>query len=80
MNELLMTLIKGEQVTEGMIAGELYEVCCRVHAGCTSECPVYQVNGGIPWGGGKKGGNCAYFKNGNAMLSFLRKAHGEGRL
>ena len=48
----------------------LYEICSAVHAGCNSDCPVFEKNHEIPWN--EDLSNCLYFKDGGAMLRFLR--------
>ena len=74
MNELLRKAIAGEAITDEDVAVELYEVCDRVHASCDDDCPVYARNGG-PLGADKGyevNQGCDCFKNGKAMLAFLR--------
>ncbi len=75
MNELLMKLVNGQKVTDEDLVNELWEVCDTVHASCNSECPVYEKNGGAV-GADKpfdENRGCDCFKNGKAMLAFLRK-------
>jgi hypothetical protein len=75
MADILMKLVKFEEVTDEDIADELYEVCDRVHSSCDSECPVFEKNGGAV-GANKpfeENRGCDCFKNGKAMLRFLRK-------
>lgn len=74
MNELLMKLVNGKQVTDKDIADELHDVCERVHSGCTSECPVFEKNHGIPWN--EDSTNCMVFKDGYGMLEFMRYKDG----
>ncbi len=71
MNEILMKLIQGQNVTDQEIQTELLEICERVHSSCDSECPVYAVNGSkIPWD--KNLQNCICFKDGKAMYDFIK--------
>ena len=73
--ELLMKLVNGEKVPERDIENALYEVCCDVHSSCSDECPVHKKNGS-PLGCEKdwqSNRGCDCFKNGKAMLAFLRK-------
>jgi hypothetical protein len=65
MSELIMKLIKGQEVTEKDIIYELYEICERVHSSCNPECPVYEVGGGIPYA--EDSTNCRCFKDGEKM-------------
>lgn len=56
------------------LAGELTEICERVHASCDSGCPVWVANGGrIPFRGTGRNRECMCFKGGTEMLKFLRK-------
>lgn len=75
MTELLEKLIANQPVTDADIASELYDICDRVHASCDSECPVFAKNGGAV-GANKPfriNRGCDCFKDGKAMLEFLRK-------
>lgn len=84
MNDVVMKLIKGQEVTDEDLASELYEICSTVHGSCTDQCPVFKYNSGgcIPYEhkkitkGKKKGqwdlGACSCFKSGKKMLAFIR--------
>lgn len=77
MNRILMALIRVGNVPDEDIADELYEICDSVHASCDNSCPVYEKNGGAvgadkPF---KENRGCDCFKNGMAMLAFLRDVH-----
>ena len=61
-----------KKVPDEDIEYELYEVCDRTHASCDEDCPVYEKNGSqVPWNADLS--NCRCFKDGKAMLAFLRK-------
>lgn len=73
---LLLKLIRQEQVTDQDIADELYEICDRVHSSCDSDCPVYSINGNrVPDTANdfKVNRGCDTFKDGEAMLRFIRE-------
>jgi len=77
MEDLIVLLAKGKQVTDEHIKGVLYEICDRVHSGCDSECPVYRLNGNkVPDTANDFEVNrgCDCFKNGAKMLEFIRNA------
>jgi hypothetical protein len=77
MNELLKKLAKGGQITDKDLADALHDVCDNVHASCGDECPVYEANGGeAPMNNRhqKAFRGCDCFKDGKAMLAFLRRA------
>ena len=74
--DLLIKLIRGETITETDITSELYEMCDRVHASCDSECLVYYLNGNeVPDTAKdfKVNRGCDCFKDGKAMLNFIKK-------
>jgi len=76
MGKLLDSAVNGWKITDEDIADDLYEICVRVHASCGSECPVYKKNKGAV-GADKpfdENRGCDCFKNGKAMLEFLRKS------
>jgi len=77
--ELLMTLCLGKTPTQEQIEDALYDMCDREHSSCNSCCYVYALNGGKPPGNDKpfkilRGCDC--FKNGKAMLEFIRMKKG----
>lgn len=77
MEDLIVTLAKGKQVTEEQIKDELYEICDRVHSSCDSECPVYRLNNyEVPDTAKDFNVNrgCDCFKSGGNMLDFIRNA------
>ena len=69
MNKILEKFLNRLLIDEHNIEKYLYDICENVHASCNGSCPVFEKNGEIPW----KGDNCQCFKNGRAMLAFLRK-------
>ena len=75
MNDLIKKLAKGKPVSDRDIADELFEICDKEHASCNSQCPVYELNGGKAVNGHKpfeQNRGCDCFKNGMAMLDFIR--------
>jgi len=75
-SDLLLKLARGQKITDADIATELYEVCYSVHASCDNSCPVYSLNGGVQPGCEKPfkaNRGCDCFKNGTAMMNFIRK-------
>lgn len=77
MEDLIVTIAKGKQVTDDQIKDELYEICDSVHSSCDSGCPVYRLNGNaVPDTANDFNVNrgCDCFKNGTSMLEFIRNA------
>lgn len=77
MEDLIVLLAKGKQITDEHIKAELYEICDRVHSSCNSECPVYRLNGNkVPDTANDFEVNrgCDCFKSGTDMLEFIRNA------
>lgn len=77
MNQVLLKkLIKGETVTEDDIANELYDICDHIHSSCNAECPVFRLNGNkvlnIHNFNFEVNRGCDTFKNGHAMLNFIK--------
>ena len=76
MNTILWKVIKGEKpINDDDLAEALYEVCDAEHSGCNDECPVFEKNGHKAVGADKpftENRGCDCFKNGKAMLAFLR--------
>jgi hypothetical protein len=75
-NDLVLTLARKETPTDAQLAAELYEICDSVHSSCDSSCPVYRLNGNqVPDTANdfKVNRGCDCFKNGTAMLKFIRK-------
>lgn len=75
MNELLAKAIAKEEIKDGDIEYALFEICEREHSSCNDECPVYEKNRGCFLASGrpfKENRGCDCFKNGPAMLKFLR--------
>lgn len=73
--ELLEYLIKGELPPQKAIEAELYEICDREHSSCSTECPVYRLNGNFPVGHEKPfdtNGGCDCFKDGHEMFIFIK--------
>jgi hypothetical protein len=71
-NELLLKLIKKEEITEEEIANECYEMCDYIHASCDDSCLIYEKFCGIPREDDENGG-CEFFKNGTKIMKELRK-------
>lgn len=75
MNSLLSKAIAGLPVNDQDIAEALHDICDREHSSCSSECPVFAVFNEVPRQSIKpydRRGECMCFKNGIAMLNFLR--------
>lgn len=71
--DLKLKVARGQKITDKDLVNELYEVCDMTHASCDSGCPVYRLNGNeAPHTEGEEYG-CDCFKNGTAMLEFIRK-------
>ena len=73
-NTIVLKLVMKHEITDSDINDALYEICDSVHAGCDYNCPVYELNGGLPPKEseyGKKYG-CDCFKSGSAMRAFIR--------
>ena len=64
MNDILMKLINGKNITDDDIANELYEICDRIHSTCSDECPIYKY--------AYNQSGCSCHKNGHKMLRILR--------
>ena len=73
--DLIEKVAKGEVVTDEEIAEGLYEICDREHSSCNDDCPVYKINGGPvnPDKPFEENRGCDCFKNGHAMLRFIRE-------
>ena len=63
-----MKVIEGKTITDADLMDELNDVCEREHYSCNSECPVYMFR--VCSMGNDF--NCECFKNGRAMLDFIR--------
>lgn len=75
--DLIEKICKGIMVTEKDVVDELYEICDNVHSTCDDRCPVYRLNGHSAVGTHKpfeENRGCDCFKNGKAMLEFIRNA------
>lgn len=75
MTTLLNKLIAGATVTDRDLADALYEICDNTHASCDNNCPVFEANGNkVPDTANDFNKNCGCdtFKNGMAMLTFIR--------
>ena len=83
--DLIAKLATGEVPTDEDIANMLSEICENEHANCSSsDCPILKLNGGEAPGSDKpfrENRGCDCFKNGTAMLEFIRENSGsvEGR-
>ncbi len=70
MNNLIDYCIRNiNKVPRKHVEPVLVQICEREHSQCNLECPVFEINGGIPWDADKK--NCVCFKNGFAMYEFI---------
>jgi len=68
---LIIKLALGKPIVPEDLVDNLYEICDREHSSCNVECPVFFLNGNkIPEF--IKAGSCDTFKNGTAMLDFIR--------
>jgi hypothetical protein len=75
MNALLKHAIAGTCPQEFVIREALQEICEDHHATCNIACPIYEKNGNHPLGYEKpwlSNRGCDCFKNGKAMLAYLR--------
>lgn len=72
MENLILKLIKGEEISELDLEDMLYEMCDREHASCNSDCLVYKLNGYEIPNLLKSNCGCDCFKNGCAMLNFIK--------
>lgn len=76
MGELIEKLALGEKITDKEIADGLYDICDSVHSRCSNDCPVYRLNGGSAPDTAndfKVNRGCDCFKDGTAMLKFIRE-------
>ena len=64
-------------IGEQEVIDSLYDICDANHAGCNIECPVWAANGGAAPVDKAWQNECSCFKNGRAMLNFLRKMRDE---
>jgi hypothetical protein len=74
--DLIVALATGKKITDVEIASELFEICDRTHSCCDDGCPVYRLNGSqVPDTAKdfKVNRGCDTFKNGTAMLEFIRE-------
>lgn len=71
MSALLDAALDNKPITEEVIVEELNETCESVHGSCDDSCPVYYYNNGAVPRIDKNHG-CSFFKNGDAMLKFIR--------
>jgi hypothetical protein len=68
------------RTSDMLLAGDLTEICERVHASCDKGCPVWVANGGkAPMRGTGVNHECVCFKDGTAMLKFLAKVEARNR-
>jgi len=75
MEDLIILLAKGKEITDNDIANELYEICDRVHSSCGPDCPVFMLNDySVPDTVHDFNVNrgCDCFKDGKKMLEFIR--------
>jgi len=76
MSDLLIAIATGKKINDADIANALYEVCDNTHSSCDDNCPVYRLNGSkTPDTANdfRKNRGCDTFKNGTAMLAFIRE-------
>lgn len=67
MKTIISKLIKKEEISDEDIVKALHDICDREHASCNDDCPVYEKLQDYRL--------CDCFKDGKAMLKFLRKAN-----
>ena len=75
MSDFIINIARGGKLTDADIAHELHEICDREHSSCNYDCPVWRLNGGRAPGSNKpfvQNRGCDTFKNGKAMLAFIR--------
>lgn len=75
MNDIIIKLIKKEKILYKDITDALYEICDNTHSNCMGSCPVFDLNGGYPVNpdkGFKINRGCDCFKDGKAMLEFIK--------
>lgn len=75
MEDLIIKLAFGKEITDKDIEDGLYEICENTHSGCDGGCPVfalnnYEVPNTQPF---EVNRGCDCFKDGKAMLEFIRK-------
>lgn len=78
MNNLIQKMALGKVLDDQDLAQVLYDICDDEHASCNDDCPVYELNGHSPVGAHKpfhENRGCDCFKNGHAMLQFVRNAY-----
>jgi len=76
MDDIIIILAEGKTPSDTQIGNGLYEICDNVHSQCNDECPVYRLNGHEVPDTAKDyivNYGCDCFKNGTAMLEFIRK-------
>lgn len=75
MNKLLRKIINKKPFDDRDIADALYQICEDIHSSCDDNCPVYELNHGCVGEDKPRSENsgCDCFKNGKAMLKFLRE-------
>ena len=76
MDEIITLLAEGKMPSDTLIENGLYEICDDTHSSCDDGCPVYRLNGHeVPDTAKdfKVNRGCDCFKNGTAMLAFIRK-------
>jgi hypothetical protein len=75
MEDLLVKLALGQKITDEDLENALYEVCDDVHSSCNSSCPINRLNGGEVPNTLPNNRGCDCFKNGKAMLKFIREIY-----
>jgi len=75
MEDLIVKLAMGQKISDDDIASGLYDICDNTHSSCDGGCPVYRLNGyAVPDTANDFNVNrgCDCFKDGQAMLEFIR--------
>lgn len=68
--DLIIMLAKGEIPSDIALEGALHDICDNVHSDCDEDCPIYELTDGeLP---DAEGRGCDCFKDGKAMLKFIR--------
>jgi hypothetical protein len=71
---LITALVVGKPVDVEDIYVVLYEICDDEHDVCSSYCPVFKVNGGIPNYKNTASG-CDCFKDGKLMYDLIKEKY-----
>lgn len=70
--DLIISVAKGKMPSDEDLKKQLYEICYCIHSNCNNECPVYRMNGSRTPNNLQTNYGCDCFKDGTAMLEFIR--------